>query len=348
MTLDCGTGIVTCHRLRKDIENRVELLIGFASSDTVVYTTVIKDTQTADSKMVRFNAGKAVDTKPISSVAWLDNRFIVAHESGYLYVYNRNFTEQVVIPNEKETITSEYKYSVTHNKKANSNPISKIFLMDEICRDLQVSNDRTRIATATANGYIHILDSITFQLLKVFKSSFGGLLSIDWSPDDKYIVSGGEDDCITIYSVDDDCVIVRGIKGHLAFISSVRFDPFLKQSDKYRVVSVGQDGFLSIWDLDKLNLKEPELIETLQKQKKTIEGITFIPSQQVPEIEPDSTQHIHTQPIGDVCVFKDGYITFCQENYIRFWLRPGHEFKIIKKDKIPDKIPETTADGKEK
>lgn len=46
-----------------------------------------------------------------------------------------------------------------------------------------------------------------------------------WSPDGKYIATGGEDDLITIYSFHENRVICRG-RGHRSWVTSIAFDPY--------------------------------------------------------------------------------------------------------------------------
>lgn len=57
------------------------------------------------------------------------------------------------------------------------------------------------------------------------KSYFGGLLCCAWSPDDRYVVTGGEDDLITVWSFSDSNIIARG-HGHKSWVSDVAFDSF--------------------------------------------------------------------------------------------------------------------------
>uniref|UniRef100_A0A673C8U7 WD repeat domain 20a n=1 Tax=Sphaeramia orbicularis TaxID=375764 RepID=A0A673C8U7_9TELE len=57
------------------------------------------------------------------------------------------------------------------------------------------------------------------------KSYFGGLLCVCWSPDGKYIVAGGEDDLVTVWSFLDCRVIARG-HGHKSWVSVVAFDHY--------------------------------------------------------------------------------------------------------------------------
>lgn len=76
------------------------------------------------------------------------------------------------------------------------------------------------------------------------RSYFGGLLCVDWSPDSLFVVTGGQDDLITIWSVRERAVICRG-QGHKSWISMVRFDPFMCPS-----VACEADEQFSIKNLD--------------------------------------------------------------------------------------------------
>eukprot|EP00096_Caligus_rogercresseyi_P006975 TRINITY_DN2412_c0_g1_i2.p1 TRINITY_DN2412_c0_g1~~TRINITY_DN2412_c0_g1_i2.p1 ORF type:complete len:305 (-),score=111.92 TRINITY_DN2412_c0_g1_i2:443-1357(-) len=126
------------------------------------------------------------------------------------------------------------------------------------------------------------------------RSYFGGLLCVSWSPDGKYIVTGGEDDLVTVYSFLEKRVVVRG-QGHKSWVSVVAFDPYnmsfvpdgFEGSDReeeeddpnvddsrrlgsppsssgggggspvtgYRFGSVGQDTYICLWDITEDILK---------------------------------------------------------------------------------------------
>uniref|UniRef100_A0A8C3H957 DM1 locus, WD repeat containing n=1 Tax=Chrysemys picta bellii TaxID=8478 RepID=A0A8C3H957_CHRPI len=59
----------------------------------------------------------------------------------------------------------------------------------------------------------------------MMKSYFGGLLCVCWSPDGRYIVTGGEDDLVTVWSFAEGRVIARG-HGHKSWVNAVAFDPY--------------------------------------------------------------------------------------------------------------------------
>ena len=51
------------------------------------------------------------------------------------------------------------------------------------------------------------------------------LFIYSWSPDGKYIATGGEDDLITVYSFHENRVICRG-RGHRSWVTAISFDPY--------------------------------------------------------------------------------------------------------------------------
>lgn len=81
------------------------------------------------------------------------------------------------------------------------------------------------LATVSQDGFLRIFEYDTMELTSRMRSYFGGLLCLSWSPDGKYIVTGGEDDLITVWSVYQKRVIARG-QGHKSWVSVVAFDPF--------------------------------------------------------------------------------------------------------------------------
>lgn len=82
------------------------------------------------------------------------------------------------------------------------------------------------LATVGHDGYLRIFNYHQMELLSYMKSYFGGLLTLAWSPDAKLIVTGGEDDLLTVYNVAEKRVVCRG-QGHKSWISQVQFDPYM-------------------------------------------------------------------------------------------------------------------------
>ena len=56
------------------------------------------------------------------------------------------------------------------------------------------------LAVVSQDGYLRVFNYNSMEFLGSMKSYFGGLLCVCWSPDSKYLVVGGEDDLVTVWS----------------------------------------------------------------------------------------------------------------------------------------------------
>ncbi|KAF7233693.1 hypothetical protein EG68_09716 [Paragonimus skrjabini miyazakii] len=82
------------------------------------------------------------------------------------------------------------------------------------------------LAVVTQDGYLRVIEYHGMELYGYMRSYFAGLLCVDWSPDSRFVVVGGQDDLITVWSMSERAVICRG-QGHRSWVSTVRFDPYL-------------------------------------------------------------------------------------------------------------------------
>ena len=88
------------------------------------------------------------------------------------------------------------------------------------------------LAVVSQDGYMRVFSfsyqsnqQMQIQLRCSMKSYFGGLLCCAWSSDGRYIVTGGEDDLITVFSFVEMRVACRG-RGHSSWINCCSFDPW--------------------------------------------------------------------------------------------------------------------------
>lgn len=86
------------------------------------------------------------------------------------------------------------------------------------------------LAIVSQDGFLRVFNFDKMELLGVARSYFGGFLCVCWSPDGKYIVVGGEDDLVTVWSLNERRVVARG-QGHRSWVSVVAFDPFTSYSN---------------------------------------------------------------------------------------------------------------------
>ena len=80
-----------------------------------------------------------------------------------------------------------------------------------------------------------------------------------WSPDGKYILTGGQDDLVSIWSLNDRQIVAR-CQGHHSWVTAVAFDPWRCDERNYRFGSVGDDCRLLLWDFSVGMLHRPKAV----------------------------------------------------------------------------------------
>lgn len=97
------------------------------------------------------------------------------------------------------------------------------------------------------------------RLLDLYTSYYGGFLCVCWSPDAKYVLTGGQDDLVSIWSVADATIVAR-CQGHQSWVTAVCFDPWRCDEKNYRFGSVGEDCRLLLWDFSVGMLHRPKAV----------------------------------------------------------------------------------------
>lgn len=142
--------------------------------------------------------------------------------------------------------------------------------------DYAISPDLRMLAATSKDGFLRIYSMTTYKLLVMFKSYFGGFTCFSWSPDSKYIVTGSEDDLISLWSVEDHQLVARG-EGHSSWIGRITFDAHRCSSGSYyRFASVGHDSKLAIWEFSAETLVLPTV--SLQRRKKRARSLSVAPT----------------------------------------------------------------------
>lgn len=100
--------------------------------------------------------------------------------------------------------------------------------------------------------------AIFLRLTDIYWSYYGGLICVCWSPNGKYIVTGGQDDLVTIWSLAERRIVAR-CPGHQSWITCVAFDPWRCDERNYRFGSVGEDRRLLLWDFNVGTLHRPKV-----------------------------------------------------------------------------------------
>lgn len=93
----------------------------------------------------------------------------------------------------------------------------------------------------------------------MYSSYYGGITCVCWSPDGRFLVTGGQDDLLSIWSFDERRLVSRCI-GHRSWVTSVAFDPWRCDYKSYRFGSVGEDARLLLWDFSPSMLHRPRVV----------------------------------------------------------------------------------------
>jgi WD40 repeat protein len=242
-----------CHSINEvtKTSSHLDVAIGFSTGDLIWYDPY-------SNKYARLNKNGIIHNNVAWDIKWIpgsENLFLVAHGDGSLIVYDKEKDDAIYIPDEeadangsldKPSMLRVFKSVSSKNQK--TNPVAWWKLGQQI-NAFSFSPDGSLIAVVCEDGTLRILDYVSERLLDVFRSYFGGFLCVCWSPDGRFIVTGGQDDLVTIWSVAEKRILAR-CQGHNAWVKGVAFDPWKCEGLNYRFGTIGEDRRLLLWDFN--------------------------------------------------------------------------------------------------
>lgn len=121
------------------------------------------------------------------------------------------------------------------------------------------------------------------------------MICVCWSPDGKYIVTGGQDDLVSIWSLAERKIVAR-CQGHHSWVSAVAFDPWRCDERTYRFGSVGDDCRLLLWDFNVGMLHRPKTVSVIFffLSIRRIQGLTSLQTQGPTRQQRNSVVTTHT------------------------------------------------------
>lgn len=266
----------TCHDFNTVTmtPDSISLVIGFSTGQIQLIDPIKKEL----SKL--YNEERLIDKSKVTCIKWVpgsSNLFLAAHASGQLYVYNEELSCGATVPHYQLFKQGDGYAIHTCRTKSTRNPLYRWLIGAEgsSINEFAFSPCGTNLAVASQDGFLRVFHYDTMELIGKARSYFGGFLCVCWSPDGKYVVVGGEDDLVTVWSLSERRVVARG-QGHRSWVSVVAFDPYtmsfaesenVDNSDDdrprndgvscYRLGSVSQDTQLCLWDLTEDVLRPP-------------------------------------------------------------------------------------------
>lgn len=184
---------------------------------------------------------RLIDKTKVTCLKWLPrspNLFLVSHASGHLYLYNEELPCAPSAPNyHTQKMGDGYSIQTCKSKQPRNplfrwtfGPLTTATGNGNGCiNELAFSPCGLMLAIVSQDGFLRVFNYEHMELLGVARSYFGGFLCVCWSPDGKYIVVGGEDDLVTVWSLHERRVVARG-QGHRSWVSVVAFDPYTSYS----------------------------------------------------------------------------------------------------------------------
>ncbi|KAF2641179.1 WD40 repeat-like protein [Massarina eburnea CBS 473.64] len=265
-----------CHDVNQITKgpNHIDIVMGFSTGDIIWYEPMSQ-------KYARINKNGAINNSAVSDIRWLpssENLFLASHMDGSLVVYDKEKEDAVFVAEDQEVVESasvkqEKKTSLGVRKSVNSknqkaNPVSFWKVSASKINAFAFSPDNRHIAVASEDGSFRIIDFLREQLLHQYMSYYGGMMCVCWSPDGRYIVTGGQDDLVSIWSLEDSMLVAR-CQGHNSWVTAVQFDPWRCDERNYRIGSVGEDCRLLLWDFSVGMLHRPRAASVRQRNSVT-------------------------------------------------------------------------------
>ena len=149
-----------------------------------------------------------------------------------------------------------------------SKPAADVLWFDQVLaghlerlRDVAVSRDGSRIATASADHKVKVWDSATGENLLTLKGHTSYVETVAFSPDGQHLVSGSLDYTVRMWN----------IAGHTGGVYGVAFSPD-RQSP--RIATASGDRTAKLWDL---STATPRLLHTLAGHADTVYRLAFDP-----------------------------------------------------------------------
>ncbi|KAK3331978.1 WD40-repeat-containing domain protein [Cercophora scortea] len=335
-------------------------------------------------RYTRLNKNGIINGTPVSEIKWIpgsEHLFLAAHMDGSLVVYDKE-KEDAIFSAEEEGATGgggahapgEQQANGTnainhssriqinksvHSKNQKTNPVAVWKLSNQRINAFAFSPDHRHLAVVSEDGSLRIIDYLKEELLDLFYSYYGGLICVCWSPDGKYVLTGGQDDLISIWCPSESALIAR-CQGHHSWVTSVAFDPWRCDDKNYRFGSVGEDCRICLWDFSVGMLHRPKAASvrqrgsissrraTLQRAETTNtagsrlrsdsnlsatpeadrEDNTIVPHPVEPRsrtamLPPVLSKTVDDDPLCWLGFTEDAILTSCKSGHVRTWNRPS-------------------------
>lgn len=240
----------------------LDVIAGFSTGDITWLDPM-------SSKYARINKNGCINPTPVYDIHWLphsESLFIAAHGDGSLILYDKEKDDPT-----PEDLKAAQSPPETLSKKAakqqvKTNPVARWQLSKQAIRQFAFSPDNRHMAVVGEDGCLRVLRITrsghgipSHEVLDTYASYYGEFLCVCFSPDGRYILTGGQDDLVSIWGMAERRIIAR-CQGHHSWVTGVAFDPWRCRNGVYRFGSVGGDCRLLLWDFSVGMLHRPKAV----------------------------------------------------------------------------------------
>ncbi|KAF8643790.1 hypothetical protein AX16_008809 [Volvariella volvacea WC 439] len=385
----------TCHDVNATTasHDHLDVIIGFNTGD-LIWLDPISLRYVRLNKGGCISSSPVTSVRWVPSSATL---FLVSHADGTIIAYDKErddgtFTPQEPVAPTPDTTTStsesssQKEWDPTDNifitmppwhpavssggngtanntgksdKDKAKNPVSHWRVSKRSVVDFVFSPDVKYVGAISEDGCLRVIDALAEQLVDCYASYFGALTCVAWSPDGRFIVTGGQDDLLTIISPWEQRIIAR-CQGHSSFVSSVAFDESRCDGRTYRFGSVGEDNKLILWDFSSGALHRPKfqahhqrvsMSSTISLAFRRDRSAPYLPSStsvgldggnslrspryhpalsrnEVAVVQPVLIKQLEGELLTVIAFLPRSILTSTKNGHIKFWVRPlAHKSK---------------------
>ncbi|KAG0200124.1 hypothetical protein BGX28_006704 [Mortierella sp. GBA30] len=241
---------ILANRVGEDVCDHLDVIIGFSTGDIIWFDPLCN-------KYYRLNKQAIIKDSAVTMIRWLpgsENQFMAAFHDGSILIMDKERDDNTFTA---PTPPNDNSFQVTKPKHSKHNPIAHWQVCKKPITAFAFSPDVQHVAVVAMDGGLRIIDFQQGRLLDTFSAYFGALNCVCWSPDGKYVLTGGQDDLVTIWSFKDQRIVAR-CQGHQSYVTGVAFDPWRCDERNYRFGSVGEDAKLLLWDFSVGALHKPK------------------------------------------------------------------------------------------
>lgn len=186
-----------------------------------------------------------------------------------------------------------------------------------------------------------------------------------WSPNGKLLLTGGQDDLLTLWAVHDAHVVAR-LQGHRSFVTGIAFDPWYSvgSNGSHRMVSIGEDRSLCLWDFSPDAVLRPRgsgrhqfglRNESVQARRNASQKHSvFVPAcsrSEVAILQPSVIAAIPGAVLTDLRVSKLGLILLHADAQLDWFARPHRNARLdlstdIDTEHLANSDPDTSSEIK--